>query len=143
MALRNLRGSVGGRDLVDRLSAHVHGAQDPTGAFHGLHQVPRGDSVYATPCAITHHHRGTALHTRELHLETLHLRGVLLGVEVPGDELRPVEERVDPVLLAERGNKLGEPATETFVELQKLGAGPAHDECFSVRHECAQVHARG
>lgn len=117
MALRNLRGSVGGRDLVDRLSAHVHGAHHPTGSFHGLHHVPRGDSVYATPCAVTHHHRGAARHARELHLEALHLRGVLLGVEVPGDEFRPVEERVDPVLLAERGNELGEPATETLVEL--------------------------
>ena len=117
MALRNLRGSVGGRDLVDGLGAHVHGAQNLTGSFHGLHQVPRSDSVYATPCAITHHHRGAALHTRELHLEALHLRGVLLGVEVPGDELRAVEERVDPVLLAERGDEIGEPATETLVEL--------------------------
>lgn len=143
MALRNPRGSVGGRDLVDGLGAHVHGAHNPTGSFHSLHQVPRGDSVYATPCAITHHHRGTALHTRELHLETLHLRGVLLGVEVPGDELRPVEERVDPVLFAERGKELGESASETFVEFQELGAGSAHNEGFSVRYERAQVHARG
>lgn len=142
MALRNLRGSVGGRDLVDGLGAHVHGSQDPTGSFHGLHHVPRGDSVYAAPCAVTHHHRGAAFHARELHLEALHLRGVLLGVEVPGDEFRPVEERVDPVLLAERGNEFGEPATEALVEFQELGAGPAHDECFSVRHERAQVHAR-
>lgn len=137
MALRNLRGSVGGRDLVDGLGAHVHGAQDPAGAFHGLHQVPRGDSVYATPRTITHHHRGAALHTRELHLEALHLRGVLLGVEVPGDELRTVEERVDPVLLAECGNEIGEPAAETLVEFQELGAGPAHNEGFGVRHERA------
>mgnify|MGYP007060324450 CR=1 FL=1 len=117
MALRNLRGSVGGRNLVDRLGAHVHGAQHLTGSFHGLHHVPRGDSVYATPCAITHHHRGATLHARELNLEALHLRGVLLRVEVPGDELRAVEERVDPVLLAERGNELGEPAAEALVEL--------------------------
>lgn len=117
MALRNLRGSVGGRDLVDGLGAHVHGAQHPTGSLHGLHHVPRGDSVYATPCAVTHHHRGAALHARELHLEALHLRGVLLGVEIPGDEFRPVEERVDPVLLAERGNEFGEPATEALVKL--------------------------
>lgn len=117
MALRNPRGSVGGRDLIDGLGAHVHGSQDPTGSFHGLHQVPRDDSVYAAPCAITHHHRGTALHTRELHLEALHLSGVLLGVEVPGDELRAVEERVDPVLLAKRGNEFGEPAAEALVEL--------------------------
>lgn len=78
MALRNLRGSVGGRDLVDRLSAHVHGAGHLAWPLHSLHHVPRGDSVYATPCAVTHHHRGVALHARELHLEALHLRGVLL-----------------------------------------------------------------
>lgn len=78
MALRNLRGSVGGRDLVDGLGTHVHGSQDPAGSFHGLHQVPRGDSVYAAPCAITHHHRGAALHARELHFEALNFRGVLL-----------------------------------------------------------------
>ena len=117
MALRNLRGSVGGRDLVDGFGAHVHGSQDLTGSFHGLHQVPWGDSVYATPRTVTHHHRGAALHARELHLEALHLRGVLLGVEVPGDELCTVEERVDPVLLAEPGNELGKPTTEALVEL--------------------------
>lgn len=117
MALRNLRGSVGGRDLVDGLGAHVHGSQDPAGPFHGLHQVTRSDGIYATPRTVTHHHRGAALHARELHLEALHFRGVLLGVEVPGDELRAVEERVDPVLLTERGDELGEPATETLVEL--------------------------
>ena len=117
MALRNPRGSVGGRDLIDGLGAHVHGSQDPTGSFHGLHQVTRGDGVYATPRTVAHHHRGAAFHARELHLEALHLRGVLLGVEVPGDELRAVEERVDPVLLAKRGNEFGEPAAEALVEL--------------------------
>ena len=117
MALRNLRGSVRGRDLVDWLRAHVHGSQDPTRPLHGLHQVPRSDSVYATPRTVAQHQRRAALHTRELHLEALHLCSVLLGVEIPGDELRTVEERVDPVLLAERGDELGEPAAETLVEL--------------------------
>lgn len=95
----------------------MHGADHLAWPLHGLHHVPPGDSVYATPCAITHHHRGATFYARELHLEALHLRGVLLGVEVPGDEFRAVEERVDPVLFAERGNILGEPAAEALVEL--------------------------
>lgn len=143
MALRNPRGSVGGRDFVDRLSAHVHGADHLAWSLHGLHQFTGRYLVDPLPPAISHEHRRFPCHARELHLEALHLRGVLLGVEVPGDELRAVEERIDPVLLAERGNELGEPAAETFVELQELGAGPAHDEGFSIRHERAQVHARG
>ena len=117
MALRNLRGSVGGRDLVDGLGAHVHGSQDPARPFHGLHQFTGRYLVDPLPPTISHEHRRVPRHARELHLEALHLRGVLLGVEVPGDELRAVEERVDPVLLAERGDELGEPATEALVEL--------------------------
>lgn len=78
MALRNLRGSVGGRNLVDRLSAHVHGAGHLAWPLHGLHHFTGRYLVDPLPPTISHKHRRVPLHARELHLEALHLRGVLL-----------------------------------------------------------------